>query len=113
MKIEIHVKTMRVTASSKPAIIARIKGNLVQTFGTYGNYLSGIAQTNKTVRVYNIEKRNKKVSRKRIGEKTVSKVLYASHWMGYYYDIPVNLLELANLRVEQHTRHFTISKRTK
>ena len=61
-----------------------------------------------TVRVYNIEKKNAKRVRDSNGSyKKISETSYTAH----IYDIPIELLKLSGLSIEQKTRHF-IFKRT-
>lgn len=40
--------------------------------------------------------------------KKVRKVIREAHWVGYKYLIPVELLEVGNLKVVQRERHFDI-----
>ena len=61
-----------------------------------------------TIRVYNIEKKNAKRVRDSNGSyKKISEASYTAH----IYDIPIELLKLSGLSIEQKTRHF-IFKRT-
>lgn len=61
-----------------------------------------------TIRVYNIEKKKAKRVRDSNGSyKKVSETSYTA----YIYDIPIELLKLSGLSIEQKTRHF-IFKRT-
>ena len=60
------------------------------------------------VRVYNIEKKKAKRVRDSNGSyKKISETSYTAH----IYDIPIELLKLSGLSIEQKTRHF-IFKRT-
>ena len=61
-----------------------------------------------TIRVYNIEKKKAKRVRDSNGSyKKISETSYTA----YIYDIPIELLKLSGLSIEQKTRHF-IFKRT-
>ena len=61
-----------------------------------------------TIRVYNIEKKKVKRVRDSNGSyKKISETSYTAH----IYDIPIELLKLSGLSIEQKTRHF-IFKRT-
>ena len=61
-----------------------------------------------TIRVYNIEKKKAKRVRDSNGSyKKISETSYTAH----IYDIPIELLKLSGLSIEQKTRHF-IFKRT-
>jgi hypothetical protein len=71
-----------------------------------------LSMDNKTVRVFSLEKRRKKVevvTDKKLLKKGIKRqIVSPSHWVATYYDIPVELLRLANLRVVQSSRtwHF-------
>ena len=59
------------------------------------------------VRVYNIEKKKAKRVRDSNGSyKNVSETSYTAH----IYDIPIELLKLSGLSVEQKSRHFVLTK---
>ena len=73
-------------------------------------HLRGLAsfKNGNTIRVYNIEKKKAKRVRDSNGSyKKVSETSYTA----YIYDIPIELLKLSGLSIEQKTRHF-IFKRT-
>ena len=60
-----------------------------------------------TIRVYNIEKKKAKRVRDSNGSyKKVSEASYTAH----IYDIPIELLKLSGLSVEQKSRHFVLTK---
>ena len=60
-----------------------------------------------TIRVYNIEKKKAKRVRDSNGSyKKISETSYTAH----IYDIPIELLKLSGLSVEQKTRHFVLKK---
>ena len=60
-----------------------------------------------TIRVYNIEKKKAKRVRDSHGSyKKISETSYTAH----IYDIPIELLKLSGLSVEQKTRHFVLKK---
>ncbi len=59
------------------------------------------------VRVYNIEKKKAKRVRNSNGSyKKISEASYTAH----IYDIPIELLKLSGLSVEQKSRHFVLTK---
>ena len=60
-----------------------------------------------TIRVYNIEK--KKAKRVRGSNGSYKKISEASY-TAYIYDIPIELLKLSGLSVEQKSRHFVLKK---
>ena len=70
-------------------------------------HLLGLAsfRSENTIRVYNIEKKNAKRVRGFNGSyKKISETFYTA----YIYDIPIELLKLSGLSVEQKTRHFVL-----
>lgn len=118
----------------------RSKASVMNTITNHGKYSKAVYGGNSFVlllprkdgevifRVYSIEKRRKKVE---VLDKPVKwtkkelrsaglppdtekwhkrKVITPTHWVGVYYDIPLRLLELANLRVVQGLRTFRIEK---
>lgn len=126
MQIKINLKPVRVTDSNKLAVLTRINTHHCCAFGAhYSNCLIPFGRfssyADEVVRVYNLEKRNKKVERKRIAGKivngqqltgkTISKVVSPAHWVGHYYDIPVSLLKLMKKKVVQRNRHFELTDR--
>lgn len=60
-----------------------------------------------TIRVYNIEK--KKAKRVRDSNGSYKKISEASY-TAYIYDIPIELLKLSGLSIEQKTRHFVLKR---
>lgn len=124
MQIKINIKPVRVTGPNKAMVMTRINTHHCWSVGSYHNgCLVSFGRFSHTsdevVRVYNLEKRNKKVSRKRtagkvvngqqLTGKTISKVVSPAHWVGHYYDIPISLLRTAKLKVIQHNRHFELT----
>ena len=57
------------------------------------------------IRVYNIDK--KKAKRVRDSNGSYKKISEASY-TAYIYDIPIELLKLSGLSIEQKTRHFVL-----
>lgn len=117
---------------SRLGILKYICGNRTQSHGIFGNgYVSG--RDDENIRVFNIEKRRKKVKvletpRKLTQKQAHKEGIHTSHchpvrgakviitrevvskatWIGYYYDIPVMLLKLMGLRVIQGERTFKL-----
>lgn len=110
MQLNVKLRAIRVTASTRDEIFAVISKDHVHTIGAYGTYLSRLANgKSDTVRVYSIEKHRKIVSRKIVKNKTASSVVITpGHWVGHFYDIPVATLKAGNLRVRQGLRTFEI-----
>lgn len=115
MQIKIKIAPKIITGASKRAVLDIIGRNFCRGWNTlYTACLVPYRQalfetfTTKSVRVYNIEKRNKKVTRIRKGTKTTSKVISPAHWVCHYYDIDIATLKAANIKVVQHHRHFEL-----
>lgn len=111
MKLMLNVRPTRVTGTNRNQVMNAISGEHIPSVGTHGIYLTPYPGSRReTIRVYNLEKHNKRVERARSpgSKKTKSVVVSPAHWVGHYYDIPVALLKLAGLRVEQRTRYFDI-----
>lgn len=123
MQINLKIAKKTTTASTKQCIQAKISHGLVHSWSKYYSALTPLRITGgkdeEIVRVYNLEKRRKKVVRTRASAtlkangnrvntrgKTQSKVISPNHWVAHYYDIPVYVLKLAKLKVVQHTRNF-------
>lgn len=125
MQIKINIKPVRVTGPNKASVMTKINTHHCCSFGSYhtGCLIPTVSlfsrNIGEVVRVYNLEKRNKKVSRKRtagkivngqqLTGKTISKVVSPAHWVGHYYDIPISLLRTAKLKAIQHNRHFELT----
>lgn len=115
MKLSIEFKPKRVVANTKAEILSKISNNTYSYMYTgNGNYLcNSFAETDpKTIRVYSVEKRRKKVKRIIKDNRTVfSQVISPDHWIGYYYDIPYQVIKCLNLRIQQSARTFKISQK--
>jgi hypothetical protein len=112
MKLTLNIRPVRVTATTRARVMSTIQGGHCVAMGSQGSYLAPYPGHNRdTVRVYNLEKRRKRVEitvhprTKKVGRSVVS----PAHWVGHYYDIPVEFLRLGRLRVRQLTRHFEIT----
>lgn len=111
MKLMLNIRPTRVTSSNRNQVMNAISGGHMPSVGTHGIYLTPYPGSRReTIRVYNLEKHNKRVERYKVSgkKKMQSRVVKPAHWVGHYYDIPVALLKLAGLKVEQRTRYFDI-----
>lgn len=114
---------------SKDEVVKKISAGHLVAVDKHGSYLISYGDKNgDTVRVYNIEKRRKKVEILTKPKKWTKKQLLANgyaatdsviikrivktpaHWVGFYYDIPVALLKMAGLAVVQGPRTFYFKK---
>ena len=113
MKLNIEFKPVRVTGRDKCEVLSKISGTRFSYMSTLnGSYMcnSWAALENKTVRVYSLEKRRKRVKRIMDNNKTLrSEIISPDHWIGHYYDIPHSVIKALNLRVEQGARTFKIT----
>lgn len=113
MKLWIEFKPTPVVGKTKMEILNKISSGVYSFMYTCnGHYLcSSFAETpNKTIRVYSLEKRRKKVQRNIKNNKTISStVISPDHWIGNYYDIPYSVAKALNIKVEQFARTFKIS----
>lgn len=114
MQIKLNVNARRVTGRTKHEIVSKLRSTMVRGFGNrYTNALVSFKITGneeQVVRVYNIEKRRKKVVRSEPNKKgkRTTKPISPNHWVGFYYDIPVAVLNFANLKVVQNNRNFDL-----
>ena len=122
MQIKLNIKPVRVVASSKVGVMAKMSLMHTETFSSfcYNALMPILVQkaTDDYVRAYSLEKRRKKVvltgkkNRKGSGFGFWERKVYSkSHWIGYYYDIPVSVLNFAKLKVVQKLRNFVIESR--
>jgi hypothetical protein len=112
MNINLKFRPVRVTGSSRSTVMSAISGGHVYTMGSNGIYLAPYpGRDSGTIRVYNLEKHRKKVEivLNRKTKKPSRRVVTPAHWVGHYYDLPLDLLRTAGLKVNQHTRYFEIT----
>lgn len=112
MRIKLKVDPMKTTARGKYDLLSKIQSRaMCRSFGKhYDNALMPFSGNDNFVRAYSIEKRRKVVVRSAPNkkDKKTSTVVSPAHWVGHYYDIPVNVLKYANLKVVQHERYFEL-----
>jgi hypothetical protein len=104
---------MYAPASSNKQSVKRHITTSAKFFNTCSTHADAyLSMDNKTVRVFSLEKRRKKVevvTDKKLLKKGIKRqIVSPSHWVATYYDIPVELLRVANLKVVQSSRtwHF-------
>lgn len=113
MEIKIKVNKQIMCSSSIINLKKRIALDHVYTRGVINIkpneyiHLRGLAsfKDESIIRVYNIDK--KKAKRVRDSNGSYKKISEASY-TAYIYDIPIELLKLSGLSVEQKTRHFVL-----
>lgn len=111
--MDIRLKLKPIVFSSNHSALYRHKDALHQRMThdchyTHARYCSGYI-TNSAQYVVGLNftkvRRKVKVNQDRKGER---EVVRDSHWIGYKYLIPIELLKLGGLKVVQHKRHFDI-----
>lgn len=109
MEIRIKFKPTVHRATDRESVVRSITKGRLYTIDSNGVYYSKIRESNATVvRVYNLQK----VNRKADGTKASGrKVIREAHWIGYAYDIPVEVLRVSGLRVKQSARTFKFEQR--
>lgn len=110
MEIRIKIKPRVYQARTRESVFRWATNGMVLTVGQHGIYYEPIRNTNRhTVRVYNLQK----VNRKARGTKGPNReVVREAHWIGYAYDIPVEVLRVSGLRVKQSARTFKFETRS-
>ena len=112
MQLRLNISPKIVKDESRAAVMTRISSGFCAQYSKYGNYLAPFHMTGDyVIRVYSLEKRRKKVSRKVVRNKTVSTVISKAHWVGIYYDIPISVIKFMNVKLVQLTRHFVFVPR--
>lgn len=106
MELKVKIKPRSVQAFCREAAVRTMTRGHVLTIDHYGNYYAPINDSkSNTVRVYNLQK----VNRKAVGTKGPNReIVRSSHWNGYFYDIPVEVLRVCGLRVKQGLRNFKL-----
>ena len=115
MEIKIKVNKQIICSSSIIHLKERIALGHVYTHGIINIkpneyiHLRGLAsfKDGNIIRVYNIDK--KKAKRVRDSNGSYKKISEASY-TAYIYDIPIELLKLSGLSIEQKTRHFIFKR---
>ena len=110
MRLSVNIKPVQVSAPNKREIVDKIKrGKVHVSFSNYGTFLVNVSDRfDGTARVYNVEKRRKRVERSVVNGAKTSKVLNGHYWVGYYYDIPITLIKELGINVVQKNRHFVV-----
>ena len=110
MQLKLNIKPTMVTGLTKADVVSKISAGHVWSVYRNGKHLISYPKHKKdTIRVYSLEKRRKKTRHGiRNNGKYFSETLRDAHWVGYYYDIPAEILKLAKLAVYQQDRNFLI-----
>jgi hypothetical protein len=116
---------------------ARSQWSVLQVISSGGDYLRCYGTTHTDcfrldskpfVRVYSLEKRRKKVkvldkpvkwTKKKLKDNgflltdekyTYREIIHPTHWVGVYYDIPIEMLRLMSLKAVQKKHNFVLEK---
>jgi len=124
IKIKIQPKKMHVTSFTSKRMYDPINSNKSQLLHQHldlkrfrlswtnyaeGAYCNGSSYGHyETVRAFHLEKRRKKVEIKKTKKGIVRSVVSPAHWVAIYYDIPVDVLRVAGLKVVQGERNFKL-----
>jgi len=95
----------------KDVLHQRMTANCHYTYARYCNgYITDNAQYVVGLNFTKVRRKVKvnQVRQGRRARKGDREVVRESHWIGYKYLIPVELLKLGGLKVVQHKRHFDI-----
>jgi len=114
MKLTVNIHPVTLTVNSKSEALNKVQGFGIVTFSADGNYLTAYDdRKNKFAVVVNYQKVNRKTRQvKNVNTgKTKSTVLRKKHWIVRRYDISIDLLRLAGLKVIQMPRYFKIESR--
>lgn len=114
MYIKLNLKPTVMKAHTKSELLYKIESGYVHTYALIkGVRIHALMEVSnpKHVRVYNLEKHNRKMEQYfQRGEKH-SRMKNPLYWRAYVYDIPIELLTIANLSVFQENRTFKLVNR--
>lgn len=110
-----HTKLKRnpelIIADTRTELLAKISNGRHYVKSDFGSGFVNNLQLDESVRVYNIQKHNQKHKQvKRIGDHTIKEKASSKFWTGYAYDINLEELNSAGLKVVQGVRNFTFAK---
>lgn len=110
MRISVNIKPKKITGNTKKELMQTINKFHMYTVTGSGNYLASYYHKD-MIRVFNVEKRRKKVELRTKNGKLYHQIVSPNHWVGFIYDIPFNVVETMNLKIQQYHRHFRIDRR--
>ena len=119
MEMRLKIKhTVMMVGETKADLVRKIGRDHLPSYSSYGNCLTPYPKFKQdTVRVYSMEKRRRKVERtiERFKNGNIKKrsteVIHYSQWIGYCYDIPVEVLKIGKLKVVQESRTWKLVPR--
>jgi hypothetical protein len=116
-------------ARTKEDVLQVIRNDYILSF-CYGLGYTGCLRPSNGhwIRVYSLEKHRKKVrvldkpikwTKKKLKDNgflpteekyTYREIIHPTHWVGVYYDIPVEMLRLMGMKAVQKKHHFVLEK---
>lgn len=109
MRLSLNIKPIRFESQTKEAVMRKAVGDRCFTVASCSAGYAPIgSQAVTVVRVFNLEKRRKRVQRSVVRGKRVTKVLNRTHWVCYAYDFPIAVLTALGVKVMQGPRTFTV-----
>ena len=109
MRLSLNIKPIQFEGRTKKEVMRKAVGARCFTVSSFGaGYASISSQGVTVVRVFNLEKRRKRVQRSVVRGNRVTKVLRRTHWVCYAYDFPSAVLTALGVAVMQGHRTFTV-----
>ena len=112
MYIKLNLKPQVVEARTKDELVEKVLSNCPKTYSLHkGIRIDAHMKDSKTIRVYNLQKINRKAETYiKFGE-TRRREVRPSYWRAFVYDIPVDVLVSGNLSIFQENRRFRMVNR--
>ena len=112
MYIKLNLKPQVVEAKTKDELVEKVLSNYPKTYSLHkGIRLDAHMKDSKTIRVYNLQKFNRKAETYiKFGE-TKRREVRPSYWRAFVYDIPIDVLVSGNLSIFQENRRFRMVNR--
>ena len=112
MYIKLNLKPQVVEAKTKNELVEKVLSNCPKTYSLHkGIRLDAHMKDSKTIRVYNLQKINRKAETYiKFGE-TRRREVRPSYWRAFVYDIPIDVLVSGNLSIFQENRCFRMVNR--
>jgi hypothetical protein len=106
MNLIYKVKPVVLTADSKRTLMPMVTRGTCFSIGTYGQHYAPVGSEFNFIRVFNLEKRRKRVVRSVVKGKKTSTVVRPAHWVAFVYDIPMEIFKSLKLKAVQGNRTF-------
>lgn len=106
MNLVYKVRPVVLTADNKHTLMPMVTRGTYFSTGKYGQYYASVGRDSDFIRVFNLEKRRKRVVRSVVNGKKTSTVVRRAHWVAFVYDIPEDVFKMLKLKVIQGNRTF-------